>query len=280
MGLPVLSCVIGMIPEKLIERLKRIGLDETIYDSRTKKCVLSREHVDLEKVPWYEHAYFLEENNDGNTKGVSKGSFIFDPVSIVPCLALAPKKEDRILDMCAAPGTKTFILSFLTNNEAKIVANDISRQRVKRLRFNVEKFHLSVDVWNKSGRKIYEKFDRILLDAPCSGEGMVNKSEKLFKHWSEKRVKDLAKKQKRLVKHAYSILNPGGTLVYSTCTFEREENEKVIEFLLEKTDAKLDDINVKINHIPGITDSTKQCMRIYPEHNQTGGFFVAKIMKF
>ncbi len=263
----------GSIPEKLLERLKPLGL-ENVYENRTKKCILSRENLNLKKVPWYEHAYFLE----GKDEDVF-GQFIFDPVSLVPCLALNPQKHEHILDMCAAPGTKTFILSFLTKNEAKIVANDISKQRVKRLRFNAEKFNLSAEIWNKSGRKVYEKFDKILLDAPCSGEGMINKKEKLFEHWSEKRVKMLSKKQKRLIKHAYSILNPGGTLVYSTCTFEREENEKVIEYLLEKTDAKLGNIDVNIVHAPGMTESTQQCMRIYPQHNGTGGFFVAKIVK-
>src|SRR3990167_5272747 len=209
--------MIMQIPEKLKERLEKLGLNESIYQHRSKKCILSREPLALEKIPWYDHAYFIPENFS------AKGKFIFDPVSIVPCLALAPKKSDRILDMCAAPGTKTFILSFLTNNEAHIVSNDINEYRVKRLKSIVNKYDLSVEVLNKSGRMLEGAFDKILLDAPCSGEGMVNKKKKLFEHWSEKNVKLLAKKQKKLILHAFDMLEKGGTLVYSTCTFGPEE---------------------------------------------------------
>ena len=190
--------------------------------------------------------------------------------------------------MCAAPGTKTFILSFLTDNEAEITANDIDKHRILRLRNNAMKFGINCTILNKSGRKIDGTFTKILLDAPCSGEGMVNKKEKLFKTWSEKKVKFLAKKQKKLILHAFDILENCGTLVYSTCTFEPEENEMIVDFLLNKRqNAKIDKIDVKINHASGITNydnrelspSLTSCIRIYPQHNNTGGFFVAKIKK-
>jgi NOL1/NOP2/sun family putative RNA methylase len=278
------------IPDKLVERLGKLGIDPNIYETRAGKCILSREPLKLERVPWYEHAYYLPEDflKERSTKGASsgRGLFVFDPVSLVPCLALDPMKEDGILDMCAAPGTKTFILSFLTDNEARITANDISYNRVKRLHFNVEKFGLSAEISNLSGRKITGEYDKILLDAPCSGEGMVNKNEKIFDHWSEKRIRILAKKQKKLIAHAFGLLKPGGTLVYSTCTFEPEENEGVIEALLEKfPNAGLEEIDVKINHVPGLRTwngkeldhRVEKCMRIYPQHNGTGGFFACKI---
>jgi NOL1/NOP2/sun family putative RNA methylase len=269
-----------MIPEKLKQRLAKLGLDERIYDQRARKCMLSREKLGMERVPWYEHAYYIPEDFS------KKDAFIFDPVSLVPCLALAPQNHESILDMCAAPGTKTFILSFMTSNEATIVANDISFQRTKRLKFNVEKFGLSVNTMNVSGRKIEGSFDRILLDAPCSGEGMVNKKEKLFEHWSEKAVRFLARKQKKLITHAFDLLKPGGTLVYSTCTFEPEENEGVVDYLLRKGGA-VEEIRLDIKHEKGLTSwegrdfdkSLSKCLRIYPFHNQTGGFFAAKIEK-
>jgi NOL1/NOP2/sun family putative RNA methylase len=270
------------IPEKLLERLKKLGLDETIYGQRTRKAILSRSPLPMERVPWYEHAYIIDDNFD------RKNLFVFDPVSLVPCIALGAGKEDKILDMCAAPGTKTFILSFLTNNEAHITANDISRYRVMRLSANVNKFNLSCIITNSSGRKIREKFNKILIDAPCSGEGMVNKKEKVFEHWSEKRVKVFSKKQKKLAMHGFEILEDGGTLVYSTCTFEPEENELVVNALLDKYEnAKIDDIDVAIRHDSGIAEwnrkkldeSIRKCIRIYPQHNNTSGFFVAKIRK-
>ncbi len=272
------------IPENLKERLQKLGIDESIYEQRTRKCILSQEKLELEKVPWFKGAYFISDDF------ASKNDcFIFDPVSLIPCLSLELKKDDKILDMCAAPGTKTFILSFMTENETKITANDIDKFRVRRLKSNVNKFHISAEVLSISGRKLEGKFNKILLDAPCSGEGMVNKKEKLFEHWSEKRVKLLAKKQKKLIEHAFGMLEPGGTLVYSTCTFEPEENEAVVDFLLEKFDDAVVE-NIEIDNIindKGIiqwngktfNENAKKCMRIYPQHNNTGGFFVAKIKK-
>jgi NOL1/NOP2/sun family putative RNA methylase len=265
------------IPEKLKIRLGKLGLDESVYEQRTKKCILSRERLTLEKVPWYEHAYFVDDKND---------DYVFDPVSIVPCLALDPQKNDRILDMCAAPGTKTFILSFMS--KSRIVANDINTMRVKRLKCIVKEHNINADVTNISGRKVTGSFNKILVDAPCSGEGMVNKKEKLFRNWSEKRIKILSKKQKKLIAHAFELLEKNGTLVYSTCTFEPEENEEVVDFLLKKFKyAKLADVDVNITHSNGLTEwndkkydnSLDKCYRIYPQHNETGGFFVAKIKK-
>lgn len=282
-----------MIPEKLKTNLSKLGLDESIYQTRSRKCFLSRAHVNLETVPWYDHAYYVPDNFDSKEKDRSTGGasfhpFIFDPVSLVPCLALTPTKKDKILDMCAAPGTKTYILSFLTENEADITANDISFNRVRRLRFNAGKLGLSVNILNKSGRKLEGEFDKILLDAPCSGEGMINKNEKIFGHWSEKRVKLLSRKQKKLLMHAFELLKPGGTLVYSTCTFEPEENEAVIDNLLEKSaDADVEEIKTGVKHADGLIkwndtgydERVQKCVRIYPEHNGTGGFFVCKIRK-
>ena len=267
------------IPDKLMERLRLLGLDQDIYTMRSRKCMLSMDELGLEKVPWYGHAYYIEWG---------EGSLIFDPVSLVPCLALAPEKGDVILDMCAAPGTKTFILSFLTGNKANITANDVSRNRVMRLTANMERHGVKCRVTNESGRTIEGNFNKILVDAPCSGEGMINKKEKVFESWSEKRIRFLAKKQKKLVKHAFEILDTGGLLVYSTCTFAPEENEGIIDFLLNKFDnAVTEEININIKHAPGITSwncvkfkhDVKKCMRIYPHHNKTGGLFIAKITK-
>ena len=269
------------IPQKLLARLKALDIDESIYDRRTRKCILSKDEMN-EKVPWHENAYYIGDNLE------KKDRFVFDPVSLVPCLALKPGKDDRILDMCAAPGTKTFILCFLTGNAARINANDIDRTRIRRLASNVNKFGLNCEIKNVSGRKIEGSFNKILLDAPCSGEGMVNKKEKLFRHWSEKRVKAFSSKQKKLIKHAFEMLEEGGVLVYSTCTFEPEENECVIDFLLHKNkNAELEEIKLNIRHVHGLAEwdnkvfceNMKKCMRIYPNHNDTSGFFVAKIRK-
>ncbi len=280
-------------PEKLVERLKKLGLDESIYDQRSRKCILSRETLDLEKVHWYENAYYMDENFD------AKNYYVFDPVSLVPCLALDPRTGETILDMCAAPGTKTYIISFLANNEARIVANDINKLRIRRLVSNINRFHISAEVSAVSGRKlkgsrndakgVYTLYNKIILDAPCSGEGMINKHKKMFESWSEKRIKILSKKQKKLIKRAFELLEKNGTLVYSTCTFAPEENEEVIDFLLKKfRNAKLENIDMpNLNHANGLREwngkeyskEIEKCLRIYPHHNSTGGFFVCKIRK-
>jgi|SRR3989338_1395358 len=289
------------IPEKLVERLHKLGLDESFYEMRSRKCILSRQKLDLEKVPW-----LIEQTAAGHQSGCGyyapdawnekKNNFIFDPVSLVPCLALDPQPGERILDMCAAPGTKTYIIDFMAGGNAHIVANDINKFRIKRLVSNVSKFHISAEVTNESGRKIHGPFDKILLDAPCSGEGMVNKKEKLFGHWSEARIRLMSKKQKKLIKNAFKILSepvseksPGGTLVYSTCTFAPEENEEVIDFLLKKYgNAQVEKIEINnMKFSPGLQEwgakkydsEVEKCMRIYPHQNNTGGFFVAKISK-
>ncbi len=262
------------IPEKLKIRLEKIGLDESIYGNRSRKCIISKEKLDLERVPWFNEAYYIDE--DFKDK---ENYFVFDPISLVPCLAMDPREGDRILDMCAAPGTKTFILSYLTNNKTDIIANDIDRHRVLRLKNNISRFNIDAEVSNLSGRKLQGTFNKIILDAPCSGEGMINKKEKLFRTWSEKRIKLFSKKQKKLIKHAFEILEKDGILVYSTCTFSQEENEDVVDFLLKKhKDAKIEKINIKnLKHENGI--NLEKCLRIYPQHNNTGGFFVAKISK-
>ena len=163
------------------------------------------------------------------------------------------------------------------------------KNRVMRLRENIEKNNISAIITNVSGRIIKENFDKILIDAPCSSEGIINKKEKMFSTWSERRIKFLAKKQKKLISNAFKILNDNGILVYSTCTFAPEENEEVVQFLLDKkSNAKLENIETKnITYSKGIIEwhgkkfskEMKKCIRIYPYQNNTQGFFISRIRK-
>ena len=264
-----------MIPSKLAERLSELGQDpEKIYSVRSRKAYLGEGN---EKVAWFPQASY-----DG-------WGYRFDPISAIPVIALEPKKNEKILDMCAAPGTKTILIAEMTNNEAYIVSNDISKNRVMRLRENIEKNNISAIVTNVSGRIIKENFDKILIDAPCSSEGIINKKEKMFSTWSERRIKFLAKKQKKLISNAFNILNDNGILVYATCTFAPEENEEVVQFLLDKkSNAKLENIETKnITYSKGIIEwhgkkfskEMKKCIRIYPYQNNTQGFFISRIRK-
>ncbi len=262
-----------MIPENLAERIMEMGENpERIYSTRARKAFLG---AGRESVPWFPDASY-----DGS-------GYRFDPVSAVPVIALRPRPKERILDMCAAPGTKTILISHMAN--ARITANDVSRTRILRLKSNLHKHGVDAEITNMSGRIIKGEFDKILLDAPCSGEGIVNKKEKMFSAWSERRIRFLAKKQKKLIANAFRILNKNGILVYSTCTFAPEENEEVVQFLLDKNDnAVIESISIDdIAHSQGIvewrgrkfTEEMKKCMRIYPYQNSTSGFFVARVRK-
>ncbi len=262
-----------MIPEKLAERLEELSQDpDAIYSMRTRKAFLS---PGKEKVPWFTQASY-----DG-------AGYQFDPISAVPVIALSLENGNKVLDMCAAPGTKTVLISRIA--DVDLTANDISYNRILRLKENLERYNVGAKITNVSGRIIEDKFDKILLDAPCSGEGVVNKKDKMFKTWSERRIRFLSKKQKKLIKNAFDILNNNGILIYSTCTFAPEENEEVVQFLLDKNqNAELENIEIKnLNYSNGLSEwkggkfspEMKKCLRIWPQHNATAGFFVARILK-
>ncbi len=160
--------------------------------------------------------------------------------SLLPPLVLNPQPGDRVFDICAAPGSKTTFLAELMDNQGTLIANEPSSTRSKKLVSNLERMGvLNAVVLQSDGTKLSnffeQQFDKILLDAPCSSEGFARKDSKFFdKMWSEKKIFEAAKLQKKLISAAFEILAPGGAMVYSTCTSAPEENEFVIQFLLEK----------------------------------------------
>ncbi|HCW92089.1 MAG TPA: hypothetical protein DHM44_00230 [Flexistipes sinusarabici] len=170
------------------------------------------------------------------------GIYIQNPSSIIPVdmlsRALKNNEEPVVLDMCAAPGGKTTGLSEKIARRGLIVANEVSKSRLKSLHFNLEKY----GAWNVKttsvdgrvvGKMFPETFDGILLDAPCSNENKIFRNPEVSRNWSEDLVKKMQKLQTELIFSAYEALKPGGVLVYSTCTFSVEENEDVIKSLLD-----------------------------------------------
>jgi 16S rRNA C967 or C1407 C5-methylase (RsmB/RsmF family) len=131
------------------------------------------------------------------------------------------------------------------------------------------------------------EFDRVLVDAPCSGTGTIRKSVKTLLMWNPEMIKRMAALQRKLIVAAYGLLKPGGTLVYSTCSTEPEENEAVVSHLLDSTDAVLEPFELDINRSPAITGfearqyrkEVKDCLRIWPQDNDTEGFFVARVKR-
>ncbi|MFH1722781.1 MAG: RsmB/NOP family class I SAM-dependent RNA methyltransferase [Candidatus Altiarchaeota archaeon] len=205
----------------------------------------------------------------GETQEFRSGLFyIQDISSVYPVLSLDPKPAERILDLCAAPGLKTALMYDLTEGKADIIAVEQSLKRKKKLQHLLETYDISsVHVIHSDGRKFRDqgKFDKVLVDAPCSTEGKIAQIEDSIKtHWTSwKKIKGLAKLQKGLILKGFRLLKNGGTLVYSTCSFPRIENEDVVSYLQKKEET-------------AVLEEEKRLNPLDVEGN--GGFF-AKIKK-
>lgn len=169
----------------------------------------------------------------------SGAAYIQNAASWLPVLALDPKPGEKVLDLCAAPGGKTSHIAAITNNQAHIWANDNSRARLAKLQANCAKLGATIERLTlydaeRIARKLSgEQFDKILIDAPCSAEGLRNiENDKDVLGWSVAHIKRLSSLQKRIVRQAWQLLRPGGVTVYSTCTTAPEENEAVVDYLL------------------------------------------------
>lgn len=283
----------GAMRKDFVKRMKELGIDITVYDIYPRKSVYILDNekeilnqFDLEPVLWADHCYWID--NRELQEQYYKSVFVQDAGSVVPVLALGIEHDDTVLDMCAAPGSKTL---HIARKAKSVIAVDEHRKRIKRLNHNLMRFNIkNYTIIRADGRKLHldEKVDKVLVDAPCSGEGMVGKIHKAMKLWSKKRIKRLSNIQKRLIKRGIALLKEGGVLVYSTCTFGPEENEAVVDYILRKRDVILEQIVIPhLVHAPGITHwkgteynkHVTRTMRIYPFHNCTNGFFVAKFRK-
>lgn len=260
------------------------------------KC-FKEKNIKFERVPWYNDALIIKnvKEKDIQKLEIYEKGFIYlqSLPSMIPPIVLNPEKGEKVLDLTAAPGSKTTQMAALMENDGEIVANELDKIRCERLKYNVSSQGASIiKVVNGRGELLsrdYENyFDKVLLDAPCSGEGRFDaRSVITYKSWSEKPVKDLAKLQKKLFKSAYTALKQGGTMVYSTCTLNKEENEMILEWALENLNIKLLDINIEIKDaIPAfnttLEDKTSynlsKAIRILPTKTMEG-FFVSKLQK-
>ena len=225
--------------------------------------------------------------------------YIQELASMLPVISLQSKQEETILDLCSAPGSKTTQLASEMKNTGTIIANEISLGRIKILTSNLERCGVTntiitrkdgVAFCNRIKKYNQEfKFSKILVDAPCSGEGTLRSSLKTYVMWNIKTIQNLPRIQKQLVLSAFEILESGGKLIYSTCTHAPEENEGVVDFILKELGdkIKLEKISLPIKTREGLTNwnnekfssEVKKCARIYPQDNNTEGFFIAKFRK-
>lgn len=269
--------------ERPLRKSIRVNTIKTSVDEMKK-------HFDLKPVPWCDVGFFVEGKAIGNALEHFLGYiYLQEAASMIPPVVLNPSQSDLVLDMCASPGSKTTQLAAMMKNKGLIIANDNTISRLKPLSMNLQRCGVSNAVITlMEGRWFKTEFDKILVDAPCSGTGTIRKSPKTVGWWNPNFVRQMAGIQKQLLDTAFNILKPYGILVYSTCTLEPEEDEGVIDSLLKKHDnAKLQKISLDIKSTPPILEfdgniydsEVKKCLRLWPQDNDTEGFFVAKIKK-
>lgn len=208
--------------------------------------------------------------------------YIQEPSAMLVSHFLNVQEDDYILDMCGAPGGKTCAIASQLNEQGLMITNDIVPLRAKILSENVEKFGLKNTIVTNCDplnfqQYLPEFFDKIILDAPCSGEGMFRKLDQAIKTWSIEKINECSYIQKNLLDTAMSLLKPGGQLIYSTCTYNTQENEQQIKYLLEHYDCKLIPLQKSYGMQPGI--EMNEAVRLYPHHYQGEGHFIALIQK-
>lgn len=260
---------------------------------------LKTEGFRVERISWYSEAFIL--------RGAGKKAlmdcelykegclYIQGLSSMLPPLVLAPSTGETVLDLASAPGSKTTQMAVLMRNQGKIIAVEQSKDRFFKLLHNLKEQGISnTEAILGRGENIWlkykEYFDKVLLDAPCSSEGRFDTTNpKTFLFWKEKKIKEMVRKQKRLIFSAVHAVKVGGSILYSTCTFAPEENEGVINWVLQRFKGKITikKINLALSNIaPGLKKWKKEiflpevshCLRILPT-SEMEGFFLCLLEK-
>ena len=248
----------------------------------------------LENVPWCDSGFLLNDSaarpglHPLHRAGVY---YLQEPSAMAVAEALAPEPGEWVVDLAAAPGGKATHLASLMQNQGLLVANEVTGSRVRALGENLERLGVRhALVTSESVQKLAARwgaaFDRVLLDAPCSGEGMFRKSAEAVSQWSEYLIESCAARQDGLLAEAAKFVKPGGTLVYSTCTFAPEENERVIAAFLEKHP----EFGLEPLHLPGAAtgrpdwvtasaEGLERTVRFWPHLSPGEGHFIAKLRR-
>jgi tRNA (cytosine49-C5)-methyltransferase len=247
----------------------------------------------LEPVPWCKEGFYIKGTrlDIGNLPEHVLGQiYVQESASMIPPIVLDPQPGDWVLDTCAAPGSKTTQMGQYMKNEGVLIANDVAHTRLASLGINTQRCGLTNIIRTKMQGWWFKdlEFDKVLVDAPCSGTGTIRKSLRTTRMWNPNMVKRITGIQKQLLQTGWNVLKKGGVLVYSTCTLEPEENEGVISWFLDKNkDAELMDIELKIKRSDAVVEfegekfnpEVKKCLRIWPQDNDSEGFFVTKLHK-
>lgn len=213
--------------------------------------------------------------------------------SQLPVAVLAPSPTDRVLDMCAAPGSKTSQLAAVMQNTGQIVALEAIRSRYYKLKAVLDVLgakQVSCQVVDGRRFRAREGFDKIIVDVPCSSEGrFLSQEPKTFAFWSPRKIKEMVRKQRGLLLNATRLLKPGGTLVYSTCTFAPEENEGVLDWVLRKSVIPVEMVALSLDTVPSYPalsawegkvydPRVQKALRVLPD-KRWEGFFLARMVR-
>jgi len=259
-----------------------------------KDCLsrLEKKGFVLSQVPWCEYGFIVEKGRfsiGATTEFLLGYYYVQDQASMVPAIELDPKPGELVADIASAPGGKTTHLAQLMENKGIIVASDINLNKMKELRSNLQRCGiinvLALNYDAETLSKLDIKFDKILLDSPCSAEGAIIKIKERRKTIKQGDFEYYSKKQKSMIDIAKSMIKKDGILIYSTCAIAPEENELVVEHALKDGFELLELSNKQC--LPGLTEffgkkhdkRLEKCGRFYPYTHGTQGFFVAKLRK-
>ncbi len=246
---------------------------------------LLRNNIEFEKVSFCDDALVIKNTNEEKIKELDiykNGSIYLQSLSsMLPPIILKPKENEDILDMTAAPGGKTTQIAALTNNKAHITACEMNNIRIEKLKYNVQKQGATnVSILKEDSRRLndYFAFDKILLDAPCSGSGTIElENKKTYNGFTEKLLEKTTQSQLTLLKKALKILKPGHEMVYSTCSILQEENEDIISKAIKG--AKVEVVPIEIQgDIPKLPCKIEGALCVAPTKYYEG-FFVVKLKK-
>ena len=309
-----------MFPGEFLERLKDIVPDKkyevvltamsspkaTSFRVNTLKArrdevmsSLTNEGLELHDVEWNRLSFWVQHEQRerllASRMYTEQKIYVQNLSSMLPPIVLDPQPGERILDLTAAPGSKTLQIACMVKQDTEIAAVEVVKNRFFKLRDNLDSQGATfVRTYLKDGRSVWknrpEYFDRVLLDAPCSSEGRFHLSAPdSYAYWSPRKVKEMARKQKRLIFSAAQSLKPGGVLVYSTCSFAPEENEAIVAGLLKRFPEALQtepiqigDSFLEVGHSSwkgkAFVDDVVRARRVLPNY-QMDGFFICKIRK-
>ena len=277
-GEEIVSKIIDGYTKQRYVTLRVNTIKVTVEEIKNK---LSEAGIEYEEVNWSKEALIIKNVREEEIKKLEiyeKGEIYLQSLSsMLPPIILEPQAGENILDMAAAPGGKTTQMAAISNNKSFITACEKNKIRAERLKYNLQKQGIgSVNVMIEDARKLSDffSFDKILLDAPCSGSGTTSVFDKNF---SKELVERSARVQEELLRKAFKILKPDGEMVYSTCSILTQENEEILKKVLTKTNSEIVPIKTMAG-IPTLPVNIEGTVCVCPTELYEG-FFVAKIRK-